>query len=113
MQGRDIAIVIGAVVLVILLLGLLGGGWMMGPGMMGWGGFGFSPIGWVMMLLFWGLILGGGALLLIWLFRQGQPAGVGPGPATRSPVDILRERYARGEITREQFEQMRRDIEER
>ena len=37
MQGRDVAIVTGAIVVIILLLGLLGGGWMMGPGMMGWG----------------------------------------------------------------------------
>ncbi len=33
-------------------------------------------------------------------------------PASReAPYNILRERYARGEITKEQFEQMRRDLE--
>ncbi|MHB0869068.1 MAG: SHOCT domain-containing protein [Chloroflexota bacterium] len=111
MQGRDIAIVVGAIALVVLLLGVLGGG-MMGPGMMGWGGFGFSPLWWVFMLLFWVLIISGGAMLLIWLFRQAQPTGAGPGPTTSRPLDILRERYARGEITREQYEEMRRDLEQ-
>jgi len=115
MQGRDVAIVVGAVVLAILLLGLLGGGMMMGPWTMGygWGGYGF---GWwgiamgIVMVLFWALIIGGAVWLVVSLFRQGRPAALGPGPGAR-PLDVLRERYARGEITREQYEQMRRDIE--
>ena len=113
MQGRDIAIVVGILVLVILLLGLLGGGMMMGPGMMGWGGFGFFPWWGILMLLFWALVIGGGALLLVWLFRQGRPPEAPPGPHGPQALDILRERYARGEITREQYQQMRRDLEER
>lgn len=112
MRGRDIAIIIGAVVLIVLVLALLGAG-MMGPGMMNWWGFGASPLMWLLMLLFWALIIGGIALLLVWLFRQGQPAGAGPGAGGAQPLDILRERYARGEITREQYQQMRRDLEER
>jgi putative membrane protein len=115
MRGRDVAITIGAVVLIILLLGLLGGGmmgWgMMGPGGMGWGGFGFSPFGWIVMLVFWALIIGGIALLLIWLFGQYGPAAPAPTAPSRA-IDILKERYARGEITREQYEEMRRHIEE-
>ena len=107
MQGRDVAIVIGAVVLVLLLLGLLGGGMMMGP-MMGWGGFGF---GWVILVIFWALIIGGVAALLVWLFQRGRP--VGAGPTGGRALEILRERYARGEITREEFERMRHDLEER
>ncbi len=115
MQGRDIAIVIGAVVLVLLLLSLLGGGMMMGggmmgPGMMGWGGFGYNPLWGILMLLFWVLIIGGVALLAIWLLRQGQPL---MGAPSTQALNILNERYARGEITREQYEQMRRDIEGR
>ncbi len=112
MQGRDIAIGIGAAVAAVLLLGLLGAGMMMGPGMMGWGGYGFGPWWGILGMVFWVLIILGAVLLLAWIFRQGQPAGVGPGPSANRPLDILRERYARGEITKEQFDQMRRDLEE-
>lgn len=109
-QGRDIAIAVGVALLVVLVFALLGAG-MMGPGMMGWGGWGFSPWWGILMMLFWVLIIAGVGLLVVWLFRQGQPA-VGPTGETRA-LDILRERYARGEINREEFERMRRDLGER
>jgi putative membrane protein len=116
-RGRDVAVVIGALVLVILLVSLLGGGmmtgWgMMGPGMMGWGGFGFNPLGWIIMLLFWVLIIGGVVLLAVWLFREVTPAVAGPSVPTRS-LEVLKERFARGEITREQYEEMRGVLEGR
>ena len=111
MRGRDVAIVIGAVVLIVLLFGLLGGGMMMGPGMMGWG-YGFNPLGWIVMLLLWALIISGIALLAIWLIREAGPSMAAPTGYARA-IDILKERYARGEITREQYEEMRREIEGR
>ncbi len=113
MQGKDIAIIIGAVVLVVLLFGLVGGG-MMGSGMMGWGGYSFGIWGIIMgivMLLFWVLVIGGIVLLVVWLFRQGQPAAAVPGG--RGALHILKERYARGEISREQYQEMRRELEGR
>lgn len=117
MRGRDIAILGGVIVLLAVLLGLAGGGMMrgwgvMGPSMMGWFGYGFNPLGWVIMLLFWVLLLGGIAALVVWLLRAGPwtPAGEGgPSPA----LDILKERYVRGEITREQLDEMKREIAER
>ena len=117
MRGRDVALIIGAVVLGVLLVGLLGGGMMLGwgmvgPGMMGWGGYGYNPLGWIAMLLFWALIVGGIALLAVWLFREATPAAPGPSAPAR-PIEILNERYARGEITKEQYEEMRRAIEGR
>ena len=115
MRGRDLWIVIGAVVLIVLLFGLLGGGMMMGWGMMGpggMGGFWFNPVGWIVMLLFWALIVGGIALLVIWLFREIAPGAPAPAAPSRA-LDILKERYARGEITREQYEEMKREIEGR
>ena len=42
-----------------------------------------------------------------WVFSTGT-SGSSSG---RRPLDILKERYARGEITRDQYEQMRRDLE--
>ncbi len=108
MQGRDVAIVVGAVVLIALFFALLGGG-MMGPGMMGWGWGGFSPWWGVAMILFWLLVIVGIVLLVLWLFRQGAPTAAGP-IGERRALEILRERYARGEITRDEYEQMRRDL---
>lgn len=48
-----------------------------------------------MMVLFWGTLLVLGAWAIRSLIDR-----------TRSPLDIARERYARGEITREQFEEI-------
>jgi putative membrane protein len=68
-----------------------------------WWGPGF---GWIFMILFWVLIILGIVALGRWLFYSRDAGG-----AARGPLDILKERYARGEITREQYEQMRRDLE--
>jgi putative membrane protein len=35
----------------------------------------------------------------------------GPAPTRQTPLDILKERYVRGEISRDEYEQMRRDLE--
>ncbi|HEY7761049.1 MAG TPA: SHOCT domain-containing protein [Burkholderiales bacterium] len=68
-----------------------------------WWGPGF---GWIFMILFWIVIILGIVALAKWLFSGRNGGGLG-----RGPLDILKERYARGQITREQYEQMRRDLE--
>jgi putative membrane protein len=78
------------------MMGDWGGGW-------GWG-MGF---GWIFMILFWALIILGIVALARWLFSTGTHGG----SAGKRPLDILKERYARGEVTRDQYEQMRRDLE--
>lgn len=112
--GTVIAIVLIVVVLVVLLggVGMMGfGGFGMG-GMMGnIGGFGFNPVGAILSFVFWALVIAGAVLLVVWLVRSlaggsfTSTAATGP-----SPLDILKMRYARGEITKEQFEEMRRDL---
>ncbi len=78
-------------------------------------GFGFG-YGWIMMVIFWVVVIGLAVLLLSLLFPRithnitsnGNPQRTG---ALESPMEILKQRYARGEITKEQFEQMRHDLE--
>ena len=42
--------------------------------------------------------------------RGGSPRGHDRGSGAESPLDILMRRYAAGEISREQYEQMRKDL---
>jgi putative membrane protein len=70
----------------------------MGPGMM-WGGWG---MGWIFMIIFWGLLIVG----LIFLVRY----LIGATKAKESALDILKKRYARGEINKEEFEQKKKDV---
>ena len=63
----------------------------------------------------WGMLLGGVFWLLlivvvVWALvgRTGQDAR--PSRMHDDPMETLKARYARGEISREQYEQMRRDI---
>jgi putative membrane protein len=78
-------------------------------GMMGgyglpWGTHGFG--GGILMFLFWGLILGGGAwLLATGLHREEQPMA-----PVETPLEIARRRYARGEIDREEFDRIRQAL---
>jgi putative membrane protein len=61
--------------------------------------------GGIFMILFWALIALGIVALVKWLFSASSAGGSG-----KSALEILKERYAKGEINREQYEQMRRDL---
>ena len=63
--------------------------------------------GWIFTLAFWGAII----WLIVWAVRQvaGRPQSHS---AHRSALDIAKERYARGEITREEFEEIKRTLQE-
>jgi putative membrane protein len=78
---------------------------MMGD-MGGWWGWGMG-FGWISMILFWGVVVLAIAALVRWLIPQ--PPG-GASPRDRTPLEILQERYARGEIDRKEYEQKRRDL---
>ncbi|MBI4199890.1 MAG: SHOCT domain-containing protein [Chloroflexi bacterium] len=64
-------------------------------------GWGWMALGWVWMLLFWGSIIG----LVVWGISR-----LSGGRREDGPLEIAKRRYARGEITREQFEALKRDI---
>ena len=66
--------------------GMMGGGW----GML------FMIIS---MILFWGLIIGGIILLVRFIF----PSSLSGGKPSQDAIEILKERYARGEVGKEEF----------
>jgi putative membrane protein len=71
--------------------------------------YGFGWLTWVLILIFLLLLAGGLVALVVLLARQGpdrQARTTGQDEALR----ILRERYARGEITRQEFLSMREDL---
>ena len=84
--------------------------WHAGDGMgwwMLWGG--------LMMILFWGAIIA----IIVWAIQtvtRRESSEIHASHAdlpARTPLDIAKERYARGEVSREEFEQIKRDLEGR
>lgn len=69
----------------------------------GWG-MGFGMIG---MALFWILVIAGIVALVGWTTGSGSSSSPPPG---KTPIDLLNERYARGEIDRREFEEKKRDL---
>jgi putative membrane protein len=67
----------------------------------GWGGMGLG------MLLFWGVFIAVIAVLL--KYTAGRNSS---GSSRANALDILKERYARGEIDRDEYEQKKRDLSE-
>lgn len=117
MKMRNVVIGLAIGLVALLVVGLLLGGslWMgndyhHGPGMMWGSGFpgGMRSLGGgILMVLFWvlllGLIVGSGALLLGFLNKQGAHRI----QAENESLEILKRRYARGEIDSEEFERIR------
>ncbi|MBN2398210.1 MAG: SHOCT domain-containing protein [Deltaproteobacteria bacterium] len=73
-----------------------GWGHMMGPGLGG--------------MIMWILLLIAIILIVYALVRASKTGGLGPSPE-ETPLDILKRRYAKGEITKEQFDEMKKDLE--
>lgn len=92
----------------------MGPGMMPGPGgMMGpvGGGFVVNPFWGVITFLSWILVLGGLVLLGIWLVRTLWPGITAPpAGAPDEPLRIAQLRYARGEISHEEYERIRQDL---
>lgn len=87
---------------------------MMWGGDNGWGGAGGAVMA-VVMLAVLVLIIVGIIFLVRGLTRHdyyqpGPPQGPPPGPSSRGALQVLEERYARGEIQREEFLQRKQDL---
>ncbi len=69
-----------------------------GSGMSGWG-YALMTIG---LVLFWGAVIFGIVTLVRYLARPGQHTATSPRP---TPEQLLAERFARGDISEEEFQQ--------
>ena len=94
-ENKNVWMWVLAAVALLFLFGSFGMG---GYGMMGFGmGFGF-----LFMLLFWGM--------LIWLIVTLVNANQSSKKESEDSVSILKKRYAKGEISKKQFEDMKKEI---
>lgn len=73
-------------------------------------GMGFGLLGLVLMALFWIGIIAAVVWIARSIFSNGQQGFFPSGSAKENPRDILDRRYARGEITREQYDLMKQEI---
>ena len=78
-----------------------------GHGLHMWDGGPWMFIGPLMMIVFLAAIVAGVVLMVRWLGMPGHGTGQHPSPG-RTPFDILKERFARGEIDKEEYEERRR-----
>lgn len=76
--------------------------------MHGWG-WGMGLLGGLGMLLFWGLIIGLVIWLIVTLTRLSQ-GGAGRSAAPDAAAEILRRRLAAGEITPQEYDDLRRKL---
>jgi len=69
-------------------------------------GYGWAATGWIFMILFWTAII----LLIVWLYKQITGAESEPSVTGETPLEILKRRYAKGEIDKEEFEEKKKDL---
>jgi putative membrane protein len=58
-------------------------------------------------LLWWAILVLG---IIVLVRVLGRDSGRGPAPSAETALDILKKRYARGEIGKEEFEEKKRDL---
>ena len=105
MRGRSVIIAVALTLLAPAPVLAQGRTWEwdgMHPMLFMWGAGGLVMM--LMMLVFWGLIIAGLVIGLRWLLGQGRPG------ARDEALEILRQRYARGEIDKQEFDTRRRDL---
>lgn len=70
-------------------------------------GYGFGILSFLLNLLWWVLIIA----LIIWAIRALRHGRVWY-TDTKMPLDILKERYAKGEIDKAEFQEKKKDLEQ-
>ncbi len=113
-KNVKIALIIGGIIVAVLIVlslvfGLTSGGQYGGWGMMGpWmtGGFGWWWLMPIFMILFWGLVIWG----IVALVRGLSGSRDSDTAKADLALEILKRRYARGEITKEEYEEKKKDL---
>ena len=73
------------------------------------GGYGYMMNSWTGAIIMGLVILVLIIVVIYFLFKSSKTGSFGQTP-NETPLDILKKRYARGEITKEQFEEMKKDL---
>lgn len=118
-RGMKVGLIAGGIVLAILIIvplifggfsgwrggwGMMGPGWgMMGPGMMGGFGWGWLPL---LVIVFWGLVIWG----IVAAVRNTSGGQCHVASTSESALEILKRRYAQGEIKKREYEEKKRDL---
>ena len=76
--------------------------------MWGWPMMGFGGFGMIFGFIFFVAIVIGVILLIVWLVRR-TDYSITDKTSTRS-LEILKERYAKGELSKEQYENMKKEL---
>ena len=114
-KNTKTALIIGGIAIAIMIIvplafgavsgGQYGGCGMLGPGMMGGFGWGwFMP---VFFIFFWGLVIWG----IVALVRGLSGPRDSDSSKADSALEVLKKRYARGEIDKEEYEEKKKDLE--
>ncbi|MBW2054005.1 MAG: SHOCT domain-containing protein [Deltaproteobacteria bacterium] len=74
------------------------------------GGWGMGWLGMIMMLAFWALVIAALVFLIRWLIQSSKGGTPVIGGSFNQALEILKERYARGEIDKEEFDSKKRDL---
>ncbi|HZV49291.1 MAG TPA: SHOCT domain-containing protein [Candidatus Dormibacteraeota bacterium] len=75
------------------------------PGQFGWG---MMLVNALITLIFWG----GLVAVAVWVIRSLMGSRTGERPRADQPLEILRRRFAAGEISQDEYERARRTLEQ-